>query len=135
VNSRIDRLEKLAAHLEAGCPGGHETFTFWLYSSAGRPGCGTSGCAAGELPFLFPDDWKFHDWDIPALVDRDADTFDSLRSFFGFEEDNQVRCLFYGGCERIQYGAAQRQPENATRDQVAANIRAFIEWAKQDVPA
>lgn len=53
---RADRLLKLAAHLEAGRPGGHKKFDFatWSENHATEKHCGTAGCAVGELPVIFP---------------------------------------------------------------------------------
>ena len=132
---RIDRLEQLAAHLEAGCPGGHEVFDFGQFNEGfiDRFDCGTSGCAAGELPVIFPEDWRFdgngvYQTEDPCCTDCD------LKLWFGVSGD-QTSYLFYPtseealhnyppqfGCEKLLY--------DATRSQVAANIRAFIEWAK-----
>lgn len=48
-----ERLLKLAEHLEVG-ELGHEVFDFTVYG-----GCGFAGCALGECPTVFPDDWAF----------------------------------------------------------------------------
>lgn len=60
-----NRLLKLAAHLEKGKLG-HKVFAF-AYINANarglelkRNGCGTMGCAIGECPIAFPNDWRFH---------------------------------------------------------------------------
>lgn len=57
---RSDLLLQLAEHLEKGQLG-HQTFDFTTLNDGPfhTDGCGTTGCALGELPILFHDDWKF----------------------------------------------------------------------------
>lgn len=58
------RLIKLATHLEKGKLG-HKKFDFTTYNSGEiydkeNKGCGTSGCAIGECPIVFPNEWSFN---------------------------------------------------------------------------
>jgi hypothetical protein len=54
---RTDLLRQLAEHLLHGKLG-HEKFDFSRFNDAENT-CGTNGCAAGELPILWPDQWGF----------------------------------------------------------------------------
>jgi hypothetical protein len=83
-----ERLLKLAKHLENGRPGGHEVFDFSIWSVGpvgyGRQ-CGTSGCALGECPTLFPDQWFLtprgpNAWDVMCGNKRNLD---GAEYFFG----------------------------------------------------
>lgn len=137
---RIDRLEKLAAHLEAGCPGGHEVFNFRSFnmSYTERAACGTAGCAAGECPIVWPKDWKFEGNSV-YLAAGSCCTECDLRAWFGVSREQCSYLFMPRWCEdRSKYpklcGMA-KLPENATRSEVAANIRAFLDWAKREVPA
>ena len=60
---QVDRLLKLVAHLKAGRPGGHAQFDFgsWHVGVPADGHCGTLGCALGECPVVFPEDWDFTD--------------------------------------------------------------------------
>jgi len=59
----VERLEKLAHHLESGRPGGHVKFDFNVFhtppDTTPSQNCGSAGCALGELPVLFPEQWRF----------------------------------------------------------------------------
>lgn len=62
----VERLKKLSDHLRNGQLG-HDEFDINTYNSSSpsaRPqmrkiGCGSSGCAIGELPIIFPNEWEF----------------------------------------------------------------------------
>jgi hypothetical protein len=127
-----ERLLKLAEHLESGKLG-HVEFDFsaWNKTANGGDevdGCGFSGCAIGECPVVFPDDWCFNEG-VPCLVGIDAGPFDGPRlsgqNFFDLDR-SEFNHLFLPGCQLPNnYGGEYLRP-TATRQQVASNIRAFV---------
>jgi hypothetical protein len=138
----IKRLEKLAKHLEKGKLG-HEFFNFavlndCVYDNDNAPirGCGTVGCAMGECPVLFRKHWKFSENEAfgmfsPRLrkgskhsVNGDTATFFgiSIAAVCHLFHPNEQATGFFGG-ENLQ--------EDATKKQVASNIRAFVKLAKR----
>lgn len=104
--------------------------------------CNTCGCAIGELPVCFPDDFSFivlrlneqivlrtsgctsDDCYGDIVIDRD------LGSFFGVS-DYIIDCLFYpaGWMKRVELGFPYGlQDDNITQaDEVAENIRYLID--------
>jgi hypothetical protein len=146
-----ERLLKLADHLENGVLG-HITFDFNTINSSidhtlirdeDHP-CGTNGCALGECPFAFPCEWIFvatdrciipltkeykfdpHEINITPKVFRAAEAFfdismsDSVVLFMpyeSFDEDDRNHLVFLG---------LNELDSNATKEQVADNIRKFV---------
>lgn len=55
-----ERLLKIVDHLKNGKLG-HEEFDFRIINCGASETnhCGTSGCAFGEFPIIFPEDWHF----------------------------------------------------------------------------
>lgn len=129
------RLEKLAEHLEKGNLG-HKKFDFSTFNLGPRGQhtgptvsnrCGFSGCALGECPIAFPDDWKFDLWGDPALAgghDYQMPIACS-RSFFGISE-TEAKHLFVPEYQNPAILGGKHLGNGATRYQVAANIRAFL---------
>lgn len=69
------RLLKLGNHLLTGTLG-HERFDFCVWNAGKKKenGCGTSGCAIGECPIVFPESWIFartsaFGHQVPALLE------------------------------------------------------------------
>ena len=128
-----ERLLKLAEHLEKGQLG-HEIFSFTTFNSddwqdradinRGITGCGTSGCAIGECPFVWPEEWSFDLLEGMPVLRKCSGPMDSACKWFGLT-DNEACHLFLPGCYRMQYGG-NPLGGRATKDQVAANIRAFV---------
>ncbi len=124
------RLEKLAAHLETGKLG-HGKFDFDHFNrgTMDRNGCGTSGCALGECPIMFPRHWKFSaDQGFPVLKTTVCGSpMVSATQFFGISYENAGQ-LFNPDTS----APWNKTPlwGNATRHQVAAAIRRFIKWSK-----
>jgi hypothetical protein len=151
----VRRLRKIIKHLRQGKLG-HKTFDFSLINSTplslvmeGEPnyddrGCGTNGCAIGELPFIFPRDWTYRRgptgfWSAPVRTgDQHRLPFrprldESIARFLGITE-YQVGTLFYpAGYRSADYecGIECQLPETATRKQVARNIEKFLAWAAE----
>jgi hypothetical protein len=127
----IDRLTKIAEHLERGQLG-HEEFYFghWnadeQYNQLEENGCGYCGCAIGEAPFVFPDEWHFKDG-VPVLREAPHDCFAAWSGMRFFDLPRaafehlflplEQEPMVYGG--KILFA-------DATREEVAANIREFI---------
>lgn len=126
------RLLKLAKHLRSGKLG-HKKFNFAkinanltgleIYSN----GCGAIGCAIGECPIAFPDDWEFRDGRpiVNGFKKSTDDCFESAERFFGLTED-QSSHLFAPQCQQPRRYGGVDLDSFATAKQVAANIEAFV---------
>ncbi len=132
-----ERLLKLADHLEHGKLG-HKVFDFGVINEfrekevvkgGGFTGsaCRTVGCALGECPIVWPDEWEFNG-PFVNLKGSDACSFQSARLFFELGEDFEFAeyHLFFSDSQEQRYGG-EFLHRNATKEQVAANIRAFVE--------
>ncbi len=146
-----NRLLKLAEHLASGKLG-HKKFDFGAYNFSPfgtelKPySCGTSGCAIGECPIVFPRHWKFGENTFPSLKSFSDNEFGeatekSGQIFFGITDD-EYEDLFlpqdekdedfpYGGQDEISPWNIRPIKENATRRQVAASIRRFVAWKEE----
>jgi hypothetical protein len=144
----VTRLETLRGHLRCG-ELAHEKFDFSVFNKGHArceppvPGCGYAGCAIGECPALFPDDWEF------VLVDPEDDVYtpqlrnsqrerrvgmfpviDDAAEFF----DLTRRCadaLFIGERYYRIYDLGLElggQDWEATRYDVAAEIDVYLAW-------
>lgn len=127
---RSDYLLKLADHLESGKLG-HEDFDFRFFNANEYQmeihvgGCGYSGCAIGECPIVFPEDWewingrpKLHH--KPCLIPEIA-----AHDFFKINPSEFAHLFVPNAQAPSTYGGI-RLDTDATRKQVAANIRAFV---------
>lgn len=134
-----ERLLKLAEHLEIGILG-HKNFNFNVLNSQSTEEhmCETSGCAIGELPIIFPEEWKWKKYPArintysPRLIKDDrGGTWKEVDQFFDLTSD-ESRVLFipyyYYGKESIIIREIElsQLDENATKEEVAAHIREFI---------
>jgi len=138
------RLLKLADHLESGKLG-HKVFDFGVVNATlyqNHPqqvphGCGTHGCAMGELPILFPRSWGWINGD-PVLKKTHVHCTTYLRvnlnrrvaGFFGIAEE-AAALLFVDH----PYSAAwNRKPLSCRvgRKAVAASLRRFVEWRRKN---
>lgn len=124
-----ERLLQLAEHLEKGQLG-HKYFSFSVWNSddwedGADTKCGTTGCAIGECPFIWPDDWKFDTDGEPVLTGK-IGVHDSVLDWFNLSVP-EARHLFIPDAQsEILYGG-RNLTGDATKYEVAANIRAFIE--------
>lgn len=123
-----DRLEKLAQHLETGTLG-HKVFDFSTLNenikSFDEPvGCGTNGCAIGELPIVFPNHFKFCGFEIVNLRTGE-DSFIGHADWFGLCYD-VYGSLFDPG--RSRPWSKKILNNKASRKDVAKGIRDFLEW-------
>ena len=111
------RLLRFADHLENDF--GHDKFSFEAITEGERKsnGCGTLGCAYGELPLAFPKAYRFvgvgDEWGVDGPTVNDF--FDIGHMAYGaiFEPDAEE--------ERADLGFQFIQPTTAKH--VAANIR------------
>jgi hypothetical protein len=134
----IDRLTRLADHAESGQLF-HAGFSFAVISEATVTGELHRGCLLGELPGLWPDYWKFanrhpiYRTAYVELIDRDPNTYaDPLADaalFFGvlFKEVRGLLIPMDVYCDCPPW-LSSHLGVSATRYEVAAGIRRFIEW-------
>ena len=90
-----DRFLKLYNHMRQPQEKlGHQTFDFTQFNDE-RNVCGTSGCMAGELPIIFPDNWYFDSLKEVRIIDSlDFHVKTDLVEFFNIPID-EVYHLFY----------------------------------------
>lgn len=123
MNIGNERLLKLATHLETGKLG-HKVFDFGQYNDSILPQCGTAGCALGECPIVFPDEWEFGDFGTLILRPFQYGGRSGAVCFFELNQA-EVERLFFP--KTISCSGHSVLPVDATREQVAAGIRAFVE--------
>ena len=131
--ARLDLLAIVSEHILNGVLG-HKHFDFaHVNASVGdkcKTTCGTHGCAMGELPIIFPDQWEFGGPEGVRLIENAGGGFRyDVCSFFeitGPEMDH----LFYPDQQDPSRFGGSRLSDWATRDQVADNIDEFIELKK-----
>lgn len=126
-----EKLLKLADHLENGKLG-HKKFDYNFYNlnkegSKFEPySCGYAGCAIGECPIAFPNDWEFNKNNDPCLKNELCPS-DSAEKFFDINYTEFV-FLFIPGRElymdndEITYSPGSM----ATKKQIALHIRKFV---------
>src|SRR5947209_5771219 len=122
----FERLEQLAAHLESGHLG-HEEFDFSVYNNSNGPCCGFNGCAIGECPTLWPNDWYFNEIGIPYLKNFDG-AMESGCEWFGINE-KEFKSLFVPFSRRVAWNVAPLV-NSSTKEQVAEGIRHFVQYMK-----
>ena len=133
---RFDRLEKLADHLIDGKLG-HEHFDLLCFNEGitNKKGCGSNGCAIGECPIVFPEEWFFAKNSRKPLLIKSKRifnrTFHSSLEFFNINP-NQFRHLFIASCQEIQTMGGKILDGDATAKEVGQNILTFIEKMKSN---
>jgi len=126
-----ERLLKLAEHLESGKLG-HKKFNFSVYNCKMNYNdspfeCGYTGCAIGELPIIFSDEWSFSDNGMPNLIVDSSDyVSDDAMEFFDITLE-QFSHLFSPDNQMPERFGGKHLSDNATRYDVADGIRSFIE--------
>lgn len=131
---QTEKLLILARHLEKGKLS-HRKFDFAVFHRGTPSGkfCGSAGCAIGECPAVFPNDWGFiegrgYDFDnvVPGLRDSDNTmVLDDARKFFGLNK-GEVMHLFLPDFQNPAKFGGRILDENASPRQVARNIRTFV---------
>lgn len=128
---RDDLLLHLAHHLERGKLA-HRQFDFSAINKGPRnaKGCGTSGCALGELPALWPDVWNWREGTVYMRIInlKYSDTSDQAALFFEISND-EARGLFFSWYHR-SWNERKMLDDDSTRQQVARNIRDFVRWKR-----
>lgn len=119
------RLTNLADALEHD-QHGHVRWDFGFLIRQGK--CGTVGCALGACPHIFPKDWKAVGG-YKTVINGFDDSRSSAREFFGITSDEYDR-LFTIFSKRY---ILEQFKDEATPQQVAANIRAFLELKRREV--
>jgi hypothetical protein len=129
-----ERLLKLAEHLETGKLG-HEKFDFSYYNASDElgaahlsPNCGAVGCAIGECPIVFPDEWRFNDQGFP-VTGLHFNSTDSGKEFFRLSEEEYEHLFLPHHQDYDRFGGVDLN-DHATKELVAANIRAFVALRK-----
>lgn len=119
-----ERLLTLANHLKYGKLG-HEKFDFSIYNNATAK-CGTMGCALGECPIIWPEDWKFYknyDGDPVLIGEYPPSSLISAIRWFNLSPGEAVY-LFIPCC--IYSTRGESLPATATKEEVADRILDFI---------
>jgi hypothetical protein len=144
---QFKRLEKLEQHLRKGKLA-HKKFDFGCFNSdisydssygereknydSPRNICGTAGCALGECPAVFKQ-WKFiKDQVVLKGSQHGVHPFADARDFFGLDVD-EAEHLFNPDSQQPNAYGGKRLDDTASRIQVAANIRAFINLKKLEL--
>ncbi len=132
----LEKLRKLADHLKDGKLG-HKRFSYsmlnsgaWWMENEENPykdhirlqGCGTVGCALGEMPFVF-EEWAFQ-CGFPVFYEKYWTTKISAVYFFNLSE-RAVEHLFYPNNFDIRIGGKCLNA-SAAKEDVADNIYHFI---------
>ena len=133
---QFDKLNQLAKHLIAG-ELGYEEFDFNHYNEStlskgfDKQGCGTSGCAIGEMPFVFSEDWHFAGTS-PALKKGSANiiAIDAKR-YLGLNSD-QYESLFIPNGEPLKGDTRRMIGPAATAKRVGNHILKFIKTMKSE---
>ena len=130
---RVDRLRILADHLLNGKLG-HKVFDFSTYNEGenSENECGTNGCAIGECPIAFPDDWMWAKR-LPVLkriVESQTGDFyfrnyESGMEFFNISH-SQYNHLFMPEAQEAKYGG-KSLCDYSTKEEVAKNILTFCD--------
>lgn len=130
----LQRLVQLAEHLEHGRLG-HEKFDFSTYNDTNENACGTAGCALGECPILFPSEWHFYNYGTPLLIDGQlCYCTESAIRFFDISR-REAQHLFYPIGQDCDSLGGNQLDYDATKEEVAQNIRAFVAIKAQALEA
>lgn len=124
-----NRLLKLADYLDTKVPAKAFNMETWLDRAPEdqdvknplphalkEPNCGTTACALGWAVNVFPRTLTFTRWDDVVFRDEEESeevySRDTIRRFFGIEDDEAIDRLFYG--------------DQCTPKQKARQIRKFV---------
>lgn len=130
-----ERLKIIETHLRVGKLG-HDKFDFGCINMerSGEPAvnvCGTLGCAMGEFPIIFPEDWKFNSEGGVTLITESNETndfiilSDQIQRYLDISEPAIDHLFFPFGQQTELYGGKKLNGE-ASKEDVANNIAKFI---------
>lgn len=133
---RVDRLRILANHLLRGKLG-HKKFNLKVLNvENGRTiygHCGTEGCAAGELPIAFPNEWQFGDTDYKVVslkTGKSCGDWMDIKEFFKIKQTHLTTLFFSedysGGIPQME-----RLKKNASKTAVAKNMIKFCQLVEK----
>lgn len=127
---RVSRLRKLARHLRSGKLG-HKEFNFGVWNDASGPRCGTAGCAIGECPILFREDWRFDSIGFPVLRKRTKEAKREPEA----AEDTESAAMQYFGLRLYEvcrlFTPSPELPVYSTAAEVADAIDKFCDEVKR----
>jgi hypothetical protein len=146
------RLLQLADYLEAG-KFKHKQFSFATFDDGPltENGCGTLGCAVGELPGCFPQHWKYRkiehslwgNWYIPLPIEKidqefenpdevqDEEAVEYVMDFFDINRKLYMH-LFWPEAQNIElFGGIDCLEQNSTAQEVAENIRLTVSYLER----
>lgn len=117
------RLLTLADRIEDRERCEHDSFNFLHYSATLVHTCKTIGCALGECPNLFPEDWEWTPCRVPKLREakQDIPGWRDAATYFQTTEPEAWQLFI----PTYNHGPGQLLT-NATASEVAAHIRAFV---------
>lgn len=130
---RKKRLLKIVDHLLHGQIG-HEVFDFSRLNYHKKKEvhcincCGTNGCAMGELPFIFPDEWEFRNAKVLLKKGSSLTGMEDIEKFFKISKE-EIIGLFYP--DRYRIWSETILPKTATKEEVAQGILDFISWKEK----
>ena len=119
-----ERLLQLADHLENGKLG-HKIFDFIKFNDTTESMCGTAGCAIGECPILWPDDWEWSNHGLPMLPPYYYSAAASAIEWFDIDHPAYKHLFTPYQQNPLMFGGEMLSGD-ATRYEVAAGIRAFL---------
>ena len=114
---RYDRLQQIVNHLRNGKLA-HKNFDFTIVDNGVGNDCGTNGCAVGEFPKIWPEQFF---WLYSTVGERENGQTHNpalLASKWLNIADSDARYLFYPDSSGLG--------NNATKEQVANHIENFI---------
>ena len=121
----LQRLHILYDHLMWGKLG-HKVFNFNTYNNITEPECGTAGCAIGECPIIW-NEWVFGYMGSPLLNNTSGSMVSaSGKEWFEIDSD-EFKHLFLPEKQNTEIFGGRILTDETTREQVAYNIKAFID--------
>lgn len=137
----IKRLEKLRDHLAQPQEKlAHDKFCFDVWN--GQPsraskkkfatrGCGTAGCAFGELPYLFPDEFMWGDGCVIRTKPTSSphNIVDGSSNFFGLTSAESLHLFMPNNQNPDAYGGIYLRSYSSLPE-VTENMRIFIDKLK-----
>jgi len=124
---KTGRLRKLSKHLR-GANRAHDRFVMGTYAQ-GRfiegNYCGSAGCAIGELPELWPKDWKWTGTCVVFGNQKDSAIVADVANFFSITTV-QAQHLFFAYSQNLTRFGGRTLSPIATAIDIADNIDAFI---------